>query len=248
MISPVRFTIKMADCLIEITASYPATMQLCRHYLAEGTREADIRIAVTEEDILAEQVRSARNMERMQEPVRHFSKPYLETLAVYRKIAEELLIYDTLLFHGSVVAVDGVGYLFTAKSGVGKSTHTGLWRDVMGERAVMVNDDKPLLRIAEDSVTAYGTPWDGKHHLSNNIAVPLKAVCILRRNESNRIERIDGIKAYPMLIQQCYHSDNIAHMDHILMLLDRLVEKITFYELYCNQEREAALIAYKGMQ
>ena len=40
--------------------------------------------------------------------------------------------YDTVLFHVSVIAVDGHGFLFTAKSGTGKSTHTRLWREYFG--------------------------------------------------------------------------------------------------------------------
>ena len=45
-------------------------------------------------------------------------------------------------------------------SGTGKSTHARLWRETFGDRAVMVNDDKPLLRITKDGVIAYGTPWE----------------------------------------------------------------------------------------
>ncbi len=60
----------------------------------------------------------------------------------YRKLAESLLEYGVLLFHGSSVAVDGFGYIFAAQSGTGKSTHARLWRELLGERAVMVNDDK----------------------------------------------------------------------------------------------------------
>ena len=65
--------------------------------------------------------------------MRKYSDIYLETMAVYRKIEDKLLDYDTILFHGSAVAVDGVGYLFTAKSGTGKSTHTRLWREMLSE-------------------------------------------------------------------------------------------------------------------
>ena len=79
--------------------------------------------------------------------------------------------------------MDGQAVLFTAKSGTGKSTHTKLWRDLFGERAVMVNDDKPLLRILKDGVLVCGTPWDGKHRLSTNCALPLKAICILERGK-----------------------------------------------------------------
>ena len=45
----------------------------------------------------------------------------------------------------------------------------------------MVNDDKPLVHITDAGPVIYGTPWDGKHRLSRNIAVPVKAVCILRK-------------------------------------------------------------------
>lgn len=115
-------------------------------------------IATTQYDIDFEREKSAREDTKEGIPIRQFSDAYLETLAVYRKIADYLLSCDTLLFHGSVIAVDGEGYLFTAKSGTGKSTHTRLWREYFGERAVIVNDDKPLLHITDSGVTAYGTP------------------------------------------------------------------------------------------
>ena len=98
-------------------------------------------IVTTQSDIDFEREKSAREDTKEGIPIRHFSDAYLETLAVYRKIADHLLSCDTLLFHGSVIAVDGEGYLFTAKSGTGKSTHTRLWREYFGERAVMVNDE-----------------------------------------------------------------------------------------------------------
>lgn len=60
------------------------------------------------------------------QPIRQYSDAYLETTAVQRKLAEKLFDYDTLLFHGSTIAVDNQAYLFTAKSGTGKSTHTQL--------------------------------------------------------------------------------------------------------------------------
>ena len=96
------------------------------------------------------------------------------------RIADKV-IYDTILFHGSAVAVDGIGYLFTAKSGTGKSTHTRLWRELFGERAVMLNDDKPLIKVSENGIIVYGTPWDGKHRLSTNTFVPLKGICFMSK-------------------------------------------------------------------
>ena len=51
---------------------------------------------------------------------------------------------DTCLIHASLVRNEGRGYAFTAKSGTGKSTHSGLWlRHIPGTQ--LVNDDNQSL-------------------------------------------------------------------------------------------------------
>ncbi len=239
-------TYKIADRIIEIVSLHNEVHELCRDYLCEGT--PDFSVEIHPDDIEYERKRSAAEDEYEGIPVRGFTDSYLETLAVYRKIAEALIEYDTVLFHGSVIAVDGIGYLFTAKSGTGKSTHTRLWRELFGERAVMVNDDKPLLKISEDGVTAYGTPWNGKHRLSSNISVPLRAVCILKRAEENHISQVNTGEAYPMLIQQIYRPKNPVKLKKTLLLADRLAEKAKLYILGCNMDLQAAEIAYNVMK
>ena len=174
--------------------------------------------------------------------------PIFETLAIYRKIAEKMPEYDTVLMHGSAVAVDGEAYLFTAPSSTGKSTHTRLWREVFGERAVMVNDDKPLVRIDPDGATVFGTPWNGKHRLGANIAVPLRAICLLERAEINRIGEISARGAYPTLLRQTYRPLDPGVFAKMLTLLDRLKTVVRFYRLGCNMELDAARIAYEGMK
>lgn len=211
------------------------------------TTESVTRIRITQSDIDFEREKSAREDIKEGIPIRHFSDAYLETLAVYRKIADYLLSCDTLLFHGSVIAVDGEGYLFTAKSGTGKSTHTRLWREYFGERAVMVNDDKPLLHITDSGVTAYGTPWDGKHRLSTNIAVPLKGICILTRDTTNHIEQAEPHAAYPMIVQQTNRSLTVDGMKQTLSLIDSMLNVVPVYRLGCNMDIEAARMAYEGM-
>ena len=211
------------------------------------TTESVTRIRITQSDIDFEREKSAREDIKESIPIRRFSDAYLETPAVYRKIADCLLSCDTLLFHGSVIAVDGEGYLFTAKSGTGKSTHTRLWREYFGERAVMVNDDKPLLHITDSGVTAYGTPWDGKHRLSTNIAVPLKGICILTRNAKNHIEPVEPHAVYPLIVQQTNRSLSADGMKHTLSLIDRMLHVVPVYRLGCNMDIEAARVAYEGM-
>ena len=239
------FYIRLADTVIRIEPMFDYMRAYCREYITEEQETFTVRIEP--EDIAFERERSAKEAEREGRVDAEYSDAYLETLAVYRKIAERMPVYDTLLFHGSVIAVDGIGYLFTAKSGTGKSTHTRLWRELFGNRAVMVNDDKPLLKVTEAGVTAYGTPWDGKHRLSTNISVPLKAVCVLTRDTVNRIEEISPREAYQMLLQQSYRPMDKAFMVQTLELIDKMMKNTRFYRLGCNMNPEAARVAFEGM-
>ena len=241
--------IKLAGKIIQINHLYPYVCEYCKDYLYDANEDQiDFMIEINKSDIEAERRKSEKEAIREKRNVRKFSDEYLETLAVYRKIAEHMLDYDTLLFHGSVVAVDDQGYLFTATSGTGKSTHVGLWRKVFKERAVMVNDDKPLLAISKNGVLAYGTPWNGTHRLSGNVAVPLKSICILQRDTINHIEPVNRREAYPMIVQQTNRAEHPLQMQQTLQLIDRLLDQTALYRLGCNMELEAARIAFEGMQ
>lgn len=241
----VSFRIALAGQVIGVSALYEQTRTFCKNYLTDAP--ASFEVAVTPADIAYERQRSARADELEGAAVREHAEPYLETLAVYRKLAQLLVQDDILLMHGAVVAVDGQAYLFTAKSGTGKTTHTRLWMQQFGDRAVMVNGDKPLLHITSEGVTVYGTPWDGKEHLSTNTSCPLKALCILTRSKTNHIERISKKEALPMLCQQSYRPCSPIGAQKTLALVDRLGSSVPLYRLGCNMEPEAALVAYHGM-
>ena len=154
--------------------------------------------------------------------------------------------YNAFLFHGSAIAVDGEAYLFTAKSGTGKSTHARLWREMLGERAVMVNDDKPMIRVTDHGAIVYGTPWNGKHHLGANIAVPLKSICILERGAENQICRVSKAEALPMLVQQAHRPNDPAALARTMTLIDKLQAPI--YRLRCNMDISAAELSYNTMK
>ena len=239
-------TYQLAGRLIRVSSVWPDVHRLCRPYRAEGT--PDFALETTPADAAFERERSAREDARAGRSRENYTDGYLETLAVYRKIAEKMPDFDTVLFHGSCVAVDGAGYLFTAKSGTGKSTHTRLWRELLGPRALMVNDDKPLLRIGGEGTAVFGTPWDGKHRLSSNISVPLRGLCILERAEENTIRPLTAREAYPMLLQQVYRPADGDALAKTLALTDRLAASAPLWRLGCNQDLRAAQVAYEAMR
>jgi hypothetical protein len=241
-----EFTIALAQKRIHITANFESTRNYCAAYLCEGT--PDFCVVINQEDIEFERRKSAAEDELEGNPVTHFSDRYLETLAVYRKIAEKMADYDTLLFHGSVVAVDDEAFLFTATSGTGKSTHTAFWREIFGDRACMVNDDKPMLVLKDGRVWVCGTPWDGKHRLSSNVIVPLTGICILERGTENTIRCISVQEALPMIFQQSHRPLDPMDLTALLSLVDKLTRQVNIYKLACNMHPDAVTVAYNGMQ
>ncbi|MGI6107215.1 MAG: hypothetical protein ACOX8B_04695 [Lachnospiraceae bacterium] len=174
----------------------------------------------------------------------------MELLAIRQKIAHKLLEYDTLLFHGSCIALDGVGYLFTAKSGTGKSTHSRLWRECFPDRTFMVNDDMPLVRVpADGSAMACGSPWNGKEHLDTNTSVPLCAIAALHRGTSDRIFPIQGnTERLKSILNSVYYPREPQYRLRAISLADRLITKTGLYHLECTISREAVWTAYNGMR
>ncbi len=238
---------RLAGLTVSVESMYSVVHGMCRDYRCDDDAVPDIAVSISPCDIDEERRHSRREREMEGLPPYDFPDAVLETTAVYRSIADHLPQYGRLLMHASTIAVDGGAYLFLARSGTGKSTHTALWRKMLGDRAVMVNDDKPIVSVDTPSV-AYGTPWDGKHHLSSNIAVPVKALCILSRGDENKIEKISAVEACPHILQQTFRPTDPSRMSQTLVLLNKLLTTAPVFHLYCRPDIEAAQLAYSVMQ
>ena len=224
---------RFADTVFQVDAVSPRIGAFLKGYECGGP--AKYRVAAAPEDIDA--VRESAG------PMH--SEAYYEVLALHRLISRLLLAEDVLLMHGSALALDGQGYIFTAPSGTGKSTHARLWRERFGDRVQMINDDKPFLKITEAGVNVYGSPWSGKHRLNTNTSVPLKAIALLERGASNSVEQTEPTAAIAFLLQQ---SCRVEDMEKIFPLVLRLAEAAPVYRLCCNTDASAADTAYKGMR
>ena len=234
------FVMEVAGLVTHVQPMFFSTREYCRPYLTD--RQAEFFIEVTGEDLIRQQAALDQEADREGLRRRKFTEPFLERTVIQEKIAEKLLEADTLLLHGSTVAVDGQAYLFTAPCGTGKSTHTRLWRELFGDRAVMVNDDKVFLQLRQEGVWAYGSPWTGKHGIGNNISATLKGICFLRRGTENRIQEAEPQKWLPELIHQCFLPE-----ERYSSLVYRLAQRIPLWEMTCTKDPQAAAIAYEAM-
>ncbi len=241
-----EFTMEAAGISVAVSALFASTRDYCARFLTE--EPAEFSVSVCQEDLDREREKAAKEDALEGLPIRNMTDAQLEITAVQRKITEKLFDRGILLFHGSVIAVDGQGYLFTAKSGTGKSTHTRLWRQLLGDRAVMINDDKPFLELGEGRILAHGSAWMGKHGLGCRGSVPLKAICILERGVTNEIQKIAPKEALFMLLQQSNRPQNKEKWPQYLEMIDKIAGTVAFYRLRCNMEAEAAEVAFAAMR
>ena len=163
--------------------------------------------------------------------------------------ARALLDYNGFCLHSSAIAVDNQAVLFAAKSGTGKSTHTRLWREYFGEdKAIMINDDKPAIRLMDDGVFyAYGTPWSGKTDLNTNVKVPLAAIVLLERSDTNWIKPVDRREAVMQIYVHALKPED-GDRDKTEKLMDivgKTAEKIPVYRMGCTISEEAVKLAYE---
>lgn len=228
------FQIKMAGLVIGIENKYKHVSRLCEKYKVEDEKE-DFRVSATDQEIREEQAGNT-----------WFSLPYCESLCLYRTICLKLIAYDAFLMHSAAIAVDGEAYLFAAKSGVGKTTHMKLWMEEFGDRAQVVNGDKPVYRYLDGVLYACGTPWQGKEGLGNNIMVPVKAILFLERSTENRIRPMAQKEVIGRIFHQFLMPRDEDDMNHFMHMIEKMLASVDCYLLQCNQEREAARVAYEG--
>lgn len=224
---------KIADLIVDINPDV-RTLERGRPYRYNGNDISDISIA-------------PGTIETYESKERSYSFEDYAYMSTGTNFYKKLLEFDGLMLHASAVVVDNKAYLFSAASGTGKSTHTNFWLELFGDRAYILNDDKPAVRILDDGIYAYGTPWSGKNDISANKKVKLQAICILKRDTINSIRRMDPQSAFLRI----YHSTiKKLSQEQILKsfdIINRLIKEIPIYELGCTATIDAARISYECM-
>ena len=224
---------KIADLYVEVPAAGGMDRR-CSAYITDETRAPDI--------ILDE---GAYIPER-NEGFDYDNICYMESC---RYFYWELPKFDGLLLHAAAVEFEGKAYLFSGPSTVGKSTHTRLWGELLGDQVYFINDDKPALRRIDGKWYAYGTPWCGKSGINMNRKVPLAGICFLKQGYENNIRRLspkDGM--IRILSQTTKMIQDPGVVAQLMSHVDSLVRQIPIYELENRPELAAAQLSYETMR
>ena len=230
----ISFKIKITSKVLQICSFNESTKRYCVDFLTD--EKPDYIITMTEEDLKNESSNSNNGQVYVNE----------EISALYRKIADLLVEDDIVVFHSSAISVDGQGFLIAARSGVGKSTHAKNLSNYIGKSFKYINDDKPLLKVNDNGVTVYSTPWNGKERRGNNISAPLKAILFLSRGDTNSYRKIvNKEEIYIKMLSQIYLPKEKSKREKALKIADILLKRINFYEINVNKDIESAKMTYE---
>lgn len=235
------FVIRLADVCIGIDNTFELVHRQCKNYIADEEPAFTVKIGDDERRREAE-----TSTEEVKKKIKDLDG-YAESVCVYRNICRILPSYGAFLFHSAALSYRGEGYLFSAPSGTGKTTHLRLWMRMLKGEPQIVNGDKPILKKTDGGFVVCGTPWSGKEGWQNNVCAPVRAVCFLERSKENRIERMSDGEAAQALFAQLVYPRDPANLSAMLTLADGFVKSARFYRLHCNVSEEAARLSFETM-
>lgn len=224
---------RIVDLITEVPAAGGLDSR-CREYFYEHKSVPDI--VIREQDYRKNRYPANINEDDL---------AYMESAYQFYK---ELVKFDGMYLHSSAVVLDGKAYLFSGHCGAGKSTHTRLWQKCFGDKARVINDDKPALRKMDEVWYAYGTPWCGKDGINLNEKAPLAGICFLKKSQKNNIRRLSILESMERVLAQTIRKfDNPEMLDMMLKHMEDLLTKIPVYELENLPVEDAALLSHEVM-
>jgi hypothetical protein len=156
--------------------------------------------------------------------------------------------HKTALFHSAVIKHEGYGYMFLGKSGTGKSTHARLWlKNIEGTE--LLNDDNPVVRVFDNEIRVFGSPWSGKTPCYKNDSCALGGIVLLSQAPYNKIERLRGIEAYAALVPSISGKrwdKQIA--DGLHETENALAMRVPTWYLECLPDADAANTSYNAIR
>ena len=229
------YYLKLADYILEFNNKHEYLFWRAKEYQVENPTKTNVSFTIPIE--LIDQGVSVSN-----EP-----RGLVEGTEMQRLFSEWLPLHDAFLMHSATFDVDGVGVAFAAHSGTGKTTHMNLWQQLLGDRMVVVNGDKPIVRFFDEEPNtpyAYGTPWNGKERLGCNMRTPLKHICFIERSETNYVEKVQKQDVINRIFNQVYMPKDPVAVANTMTLIDRLLSCTDLWIIHCNMEPSAAEVAY----
>lgn len=144
------------------------------------------------------------------------------------------------VLHSASILYERHAWLFSGKSGTGKSTHTNLWKRLFG--TPVLNGDLNLLTIGPKGAEVRGIPWCGTSGICTIEAYPLGGIVLLKQGKEENLlplsEEEKRLLVMKRLISPLWDEEMLAGT---LDFVDRLAAQAAVYRFVCTKEESAAV-------
>lgn len=148
-----------------------------------------------------------------------------------------------LVVHACGIASGGRAVLFCGRSGAGKTTTARLFRRHHPE-ALVLSDDRIVLRRHGSGWRAFGTPWHGSGRFASPASRPLAAVVFLEQGRATRLRPLPVAQVAARLFAQSFpplwESEGTAR---VLETASRVAQAVPGYVLRFRPDRSAVRAA-----
>lgn len=140
--------------------------------------------------------------------------------------------------HSASVLYNGKAWLFSGRSGMGKSTHAALWSRLY--RAPTANGDLNLIGRTDGVPCIHGIPWCGTSGLRDTMTHPLGGIVLLGRG-GDTVEALSDHEKI-LLVAQRFISPawTGAQLTDSLDFASALIKQVPVCRLQCTDKPSAA--------
>ncbi|MFR2315473.1 MAG: hypothetical protein ACLS62_03645 [Terrisporobacter sp.] len=165
----------------------------------------------------------------------------LSYLIEHIDIHSDFLSKGALILHSSYIIHQGNAILFTAPSGVGKSTQANLWKQY--KYAEIINGDRSIIREKDGIIHAYGLPFSGSSQICKNKNAPIKAIILLEQGNENKIYDLKSSYILKFLLSQvAVNRWDKSELLKAMELIENIIGKVPIIRLSCLPDKGAVEI------
>lgn len=149
-----------------------------------------------------------------------------------------------IAIHSASILYKGKAWLFSAPSGVGKTTHVNQWRTLVSDLQDFNGDLALCYRKSDGNIVAASSPWCGTSEIYCNQIAELGGIIFLEQANENCIRVLKHFESSLRIAARCISPAwEKKQMECNLEVTEKIAEKTVNALLFCLPDTEAAAVS-----
>lgn len=169
---------------------------------------------------------------------------FISLLALERHEAQK----GAFILHCAYMDFESHAILFSGPSGIGKSTHSGLWCREYPDKAHVLNGDKCLLTVENSIMYANGWPVCGSSGICHNEKRKIACIILLQQAIVNQFVEEKTICSFKQILAQTtinYWNNN--YTKQAMDFIESLLQRVGCGTYACNISSESVVTLYNEL-